>query len=705
MDVVKEGKGKYPGGLDQAAFLAEARQRFNEGVDADRENRDAGLDDLKFVSGEQWDATIKAERQRRGQPCLTINTLPQYIGQVIGDIRTNRPSIRVRPAEDGDKKIAEIRQGLIRHIENNCNAHQVYSLAGEDQVACGLGHFRVGLEYAGDDSFDQDIKLSHIPNPFSVVWDSMSVEPTGADARFCFVVDEIDRKVFEKAYPDSQTSDLTVPADSVGWVTRDSVRLTEYWTMKETKRRIALVQMAPEASPAMRDVTDNEAEMTPFIVAGPDGQPRVRDTIRKTACMYLINGHEVLEGPYELPIRRLPVFRVTGREIRVADRRYRFGLVRFAKDSARMKNLMRSAAMEWVAKAPKAQWLLHASDEKEADRYRKSGKSGDTVLTYSGQIPPQRIDPPSSPSALLQEAQFNDQDIKDVTGLHDASLGMKSNETSGRAIMARERQGDVATFMYHDNLNASIREAGRVINDLIPVVFDTARTIVVIGDDDAANLVQINDPNNPEAVDLKIGKYDIVVETGPSYSTKRVEAAESMTAFFQAVPAAAQVAGDLFAQAQDWPMADEIAERLKGALPPGLVKPKEGEQPSEAEQQQMQAQAQAQQVQQQQAEEARQIAMAQAMADLETKRAEAALKMAQAQKMVTPEPGQPMPDALDYALKEQQVRKAIADADKAEAEAEKARADAAMKPLESLNRAADLEAKINPPQPQEAVAA
>lgn len=585
---------------DEDAFIAEARARFEDAMAYDNENRLAGQDDLKFVAGEQWDDRVKKARQTAGRPCLTINTLPQFIGQVIGDMRQNRPSIRIRPAEDGDKKVAEVRQGLIRFIENNCNALSQYAMAGEDQVACGIGNFRVVLEYAGDDSFDQDIRIAHIPNPFSVVWDPLSVEPTGKDAQFCFVTDDMPRKQFDRLYPGVAETDLKVPNVQVGWISQDIVRVTEYWIVKETKRKIALVQQVPEAQPQIIDVTENIESVAPFIVRDASGAPRVREAVRKTACMYLINGARILDGPFELPISRIPIFRVTGREIRVGDKRYRFGLIRFAKDSARIKNLMRSAAMEWVAMAPKQQWLLHASDENEAERYRAAGRSGDTVLVYSGQVPPQRIDPPSSPAALLAEAQFNDQDIKDVTGLHDASLGMRSNETSGKAILARERQGDTATFMYHDNLNGAIREAGRVINELIPVVFDTARTIVVLGEDDSSQAHRINDPNHPEAIDLKVGKYDVVVETGPSYSTKRVEAAESMMQFVQAIPSAAAVAGDLIAKSQDWPMADEIAERLRGALPPGMVKPKPGEEqppPDPMQMQAMQMQQEAQQIQ------------------------------------------------------------------------------------------------------------
>lgn len=583
------------------AFLADVRDRFNEAVNADLENRDAALDDLKFLAGEQWDPGVREQRIKKKLPVVTINTLPQYVGQVSGDIRINKPSIKVRPAEDGDKKVAEIRQGLIRFIENQSNAQSVYALAGEDQVGCGLGHFRLTLEYADGDSFDQDIRIKHIPNPFAVVWDPQSTEPTGSDARWCFVVDEIDRPTFETLYPDARASNLVVPLDEAGWVTRDVVRVTEYWVMKPVERTLALIMRPPAEQPSIEDITGREEEMAPLVVKAPGGRPRMRKAIKWQACMYLTNGVELLEPrPYEYPISRLPIFRVSGREVRVGPRRYRFGLVRWAKDPVRMKNLMRSAAAQWIGQSPKQQWLVNAADEEEMDAIRDAGKSDDSVIAYSGPNPPQRLDPPVAPTALLQEASIADQDIKDVTGLQDASLGIKSNETSGKAINARERAGDVATYMYHDNLHSAIRECGKVANELIPVVIDTARTLTILGDDEMTSTVRVNDPGADEPIDMKVGKYDVTLEVGPSYSTRRVEAAESMAQFFQSVPAAGQVAGDLYAKAQDWPMADAIAERLKKAMPPELVEDEEegeGGQPSPraamaAEQANMQMQAQ-----------------------------------------------------------------------------------------------------------------
>lgn len=596
---------KLPKGYEnEHEFLTEARERFQEGVDSDRLNRDAAMDDLEFLSGNQWDPTVQAARIKAGKPCLTINRLPQFVAQVVGDIRINRPGIKVRPAEDGDEDVAELRQDLIRSIEHASKAQSVYANAGTSQVACGIGQFRVAVEYVSDDVFDRDICVRAIPNPFAVVWDAMTAEQTGRDARFVFVEDEMPRKVFNEKYPDQQPNELGTEVGATlnrnGWASRDTVRVCEYWLMKDTPAVFALLQSGrvvevveyPDAPEGYVEVirTGKKESYKPLeepVQPNSDGEPTVRKSTRKSACMYIITGHAILEGPFEFPISRVPIFRVPGWELNVGAKIIRFGLIRFAKDPQRLMNFWRSISAELLAQAPRAQWLINERSEGDSDDFRAAATSGAAVLSYSGSVAPQRIDPPAFPNAVIQEANLNAQDMKDVTGLHDASLGAQSNETSGKAIMARDRQGDVATYIYPDNLKAAIGEAGRVINELIPSVYDTARTIRVLGEDETPKQRRINDPEHANSMDITVGKYDVVVDAGPSYSTKRVEAAESMMQFVQAIPSAAGVAGDLIAKAQDWPMAEEIGKRLKKMLPPGMVEPEEGEEPKQPDPAQM----------------------------------------------------------------------------------------------------------------------
>lgn len=688
---------KLPGGFkDEAEFIEDARTKFQQGVDFDRENREQGLEDLRFLAGEQWD--LDAKNARKGRPMLTINRLPQFVAQVVGDIRINRPAIRVRPAEDGDKDLAEIREGLIRSIERESDAQGVYANAGTNQVGCGIGNYRIALKYATGDGFDRDIAIQTIPNAFAVVWDPMATERTGKDAEYCFVSDEMPRKAFEKSFPDQIASGLEVPQhDTNGWYTKDTVRVTEYWLIKQTPVDLALMDDGTVLD--LKDV--------------PKGQKpkRTRKAVRRSACMYLITGKAILAGPFEMPIDRVPIIRVQGWEINVGDKRVRWGLVRFARDPQRLQNYWRSISAEMLALAPKGKWLAHETSEGDSEELRESLSNDDQLLVWTGTNKPEYVPPPTLNVAVLQESALNAQDMKDVTGLHDASLGAQSNETSGKAIIARERQGDTATYIYHDNLQAAIEAGGDVINQLIPEIYDTAREIRVLGEDEAVKIQKINDPNNPDAKDINKGRYDVVVETGPSYWTRRVEAAESMMQFVQAVPSAAQVAGDLIAKAQDWPLADQIGERLKKTLPPQVTQGEDDDLSPEEKQAKEQQQQQAQQDQAQQ----QQLQQRGIVAEIATKEAQAKKTDAEAAKITAEAQfaGQPEDNPQTGLLKVQllaaQVRKENALADEAEAnarladfKAHAAEADLSMKPLEAAHSAADLNIKLNPPEEPEA---
>lgn len=613
------GEGPYvPEGYESAEeFLREARELYKADQEADRHNIDAALDDLKFASADidgmgQWDTTVLKDRDDLDQPSVTNNILPQYIGQVVGDRRINQTSIKVLAREDGDVDTASIRSDLIRNIELNSRAERVYSMAFEHEVTCGVGNFRVELDWADDDVFDRDIFIRAVPNPLAVTWDYMAIDPTGRDAEHCFVDDIMPRKRFEKLYPDQPIGDFGEEYREYGWLSDDAVRVTEYWRMTTRKRKLALM-----ADGKVVDITDGVSPNAQLFL-DENQQPRIREVDCKYAQMHLITSFAILEPAYELKINRLPIIRCCGREMPVGDKKVRFGLIRFIKENQRLANFWDSTKAEILSKAPRQQWIgpAEAFQGYEAS-FRNAHITGDPIIKYNGKAaaPPQAVQPVQYPTAFATEAALQKQMMKDGTGLHDASLGIRSNETSGRAIQARQHEGDVATVIYHDNMNAAQQEAGDVINQLIPQVYDTARTVRVIGQDQEERLVRINDPMHKDAVNLSTGKYDVTISTGPAFQTRRMESQQGMMEAIRVFPDFMAIAGDKVAKAMDWPGADEIAERFrKKMIESGLIEDEndemggEGREMDPAKMQAMQQQQQAMQMQEM-AAQAQQIQM------------------------------------------------------------------------------------------------
>ena len=595
--------GPYPSKGGSEEILTVARSRMKMAMAAFSQTREDELDDLRFYAGSpdnqwQWPADVLQTRGAvQGQtinarPCLTINKLPQHVHQVTNEQRMNRPGIKVIPADDkADVDMADVFNGVIRHIEYISDADVAYDTACENQVSYGEGYIRLLTEYCDEDTFDQDIKIGRIRNSFSVYMDPMIQDPTGADAKWCFVTEDMTKAEYERTYPDaapiSTLMSLGVGDQSIAqWIGENTIRIAEYFYIEYEKQTLNLY---PGNQTAFSGTPEDKTLRMMF------GKPiRTREADRKKVKWCKINGYDILEerewaGTY------IPVVRVVGNEFEVDGQMYVSGLVRNAKDAQRMYNYWVSQEAEMLALAPKAPFIGYGG---QFEGYEQQWKTANTnnwpylevnpdVTDGQGAVLPlpQRAQPPMASSGLLQAKAGAAEDIKSATGQYNASLGMTSNERSGKAILARQREGDIGTYHYVDNLARAIRHIGRQLVDLIPKIYDTERIARIIGEDGEPDTVKMN-PMQEEPVkritdqegnliekiyNPAVGKYDVRVITGPGYATKRQEALESMAQLLQGNPQLWQVAGDLFVKNMDWPGAQDLAKRFKKTIDPKVL--------------------------------------------------------------------------------------------------------------------------------------
>jgi hypothetical protein len=595
--------GPYPSKGGSEDILTVARSRMTMAISAFSETRESELDDLRFYAGSpdnqwQWPADVLQTRGAvQGQtinarPCLTINKLPQHVKQITNEQRMNRPGIKVIPVDDkADVDMADVYNGVIRHIEYISDADVAYDTACENQVSFGEGYIRILTEYCDEDTFDQEIKVGRIRNSFGVYMDPLIQDPTGADARWCFITEDIPKDEYERTYPDAAPINtlmsLGVGDQSISqWINENTVRIAEYFYIEYEKAKLNLYPGNVTAF----DGTPEDKQLRLMF-----GKPlRSRQSDRKRVKWCKINGYEILEerdwaGSF------IPVVRVVGNEFEVDGRVYVSGLVRNAKDAQRMYNYWVSQEAEMLALAPKAPFIGYGG---QFEGYENQWKTANTqnwpylevnpdVTDGQGAVLPlpQRAQPPMASSGLLQAKAGASEDIKSATGQYNASLGMTSNERSGKAILARQREGDVGTYHYVDNLARAIRHVGRQLVDLIPKIYDTQRIARIIGEDGEPSTVKMN-PMQEEPVkkimdqsgvviekiyNPSVGKYDVRVITGPGYATKRQEALESMAQLLQGNPQLWQVAGDLFVKNMDWPGAQDLAKRFQKTLDPKVL--------------------------------------------------------------------------------------------------------------------------------------
>jgi len=567
-------------------FLKHATTTFDADLSWDETNRRDAINDAEFAAGDQWEKFIKQHRIAAKKPTLTFNRLIAFIGQVVGGRRLNETVIKIAADDDAFKDTAKIRQALIRSIQKVSKAETAYNKAQENQVISGIGNFEVRLEYAHDDVFEQDAKVLPISNAFSVVWDRFLEEPTGDDAGHVFKVRSMSHADFKTEWPGKTVGDFSNDTQLLGydledgWITRDKIRVVDYWRIRTRRRIVALLRDPEDGSEDVVDITNmNMDKFVDRLVSNDEGVPVMREVDRKYAELYTLTAMDILEGPYELPISRVPVFRVPAWEFHIGDKVTRFGLVRFLKDPQRLHNYWRSVIAEKLTLTPKGNWIasVESVEGREAE-WRNSHVSDDPLLTYNGEAgqAPTRVPPAQIEAGLIEQAGMASQDLRDISNIHEANLGQRSNEVSGKAIVARQRIGDTGTTIYSDNLELAIEACGRVLNDLIPFVYNTARTIAVLGEEGEELPAQaINDTTNEKAVDITAGKYKVTSTTGPSTVTKRAEAAESMLNMVNAMPDTLAVAADKIIEAQDWPGSSEIARRLRDGMDPSLLDEKD----------------------------------------------------------------------------------------------------------------------------------
>jgi hypothetical protein len=586
-----------------AEIIREAKKRFERCVTWESTARANALFDSKFAAGDsrnmyQWDQGVRNERG--GRPCLTNNLVRQHNLLIVNDARQNKAAIKVTPTGGrATFEAAQVYQGIIRRIEYQSKAADAYSTAAFHQVESGIGYVRVVTDYADEESFDQELFVRRIADPKTVYLDPDAKDYDKADMNFGFVFTDIPRDRLSD--DENETTSAALDHEADDWNSRDHVREAEYWRRNEDNDSLHLLADGTQVRES--DLDDEAMEQIKPLIQ------RTREIATQQVEWFKIRGNRIVDrgdwgGKY------IPIVPAIGEETVIDGQMDRKGHTRAMIDAQRIDNYWSSAAVEFVALQGKSPFIAPASAiEGHEQMWETANVKNWSVLTYNsmddaGQPipPPQRAPPPVMPQAYIEGMRLARDDLLLVSGQHQADLGMPGNERSGKAIDARQRQGDRATGHYTDNQAKMIRQVGRILLDLIPHVYDVARVTKIMAADGTESDVHIM-PNAPDAhqhmamtpegpqpltpeqakgideddndsTDVRVifnptvGKYDVEADIMPQYATQRQEAANAFSQIMAQNPEAFQIVGDFWAQNSDFPGADKLAERLRRGLPP-----------------------------------------------------------------------------------------------------------------------------------------
>lgn len=570
-------------------IVSEAKSRFHRCEDWESQARKLWLDDYKFAhadsdNGYQWPNNIKRDRDVDARPSLTINKTRQHCLQIVNDARQNKPEIKVTGTGAGASyQSAQVYQGIIRHIEYISQAQAAYDTASTFQVFSGIGYWRIVTDFPNDKTFDQEIYIRRVKDPLGVYLDCDITEKDGSDARYAFVFEDRAREQMEIEYPKLKNA---APTGSIGesssWHGSDKVRVCEYY-----RKRDKASKLIASADGTIIRSDGVPKELLKQILSDPAAKQR--DIVEPEVEWYLIVGDEIVERR-TWPGRYIPIVRVIGEETVIDGVLDRKGHARALKNPQRMYNYWSSSAVEFVALQGKTPWVASQRATEGFEREWKNANRENLAWLPWNDIddagnpvtPPNKTPAPTMAPAYLQGLQVASTEMQMVSGQYDSMIGEQTNERAGVAIMQRQRQGEKATYHYIDNLAEAVRFTGRILIDLIPKIYDTPRVLRIMSDAGDESEIQI-DPSAQQAYaerqqrdqarverifNPSVGEYEVISDIGPNYATRRQEAFNALTQMVTQAPALMSIAGDLIMKAADFPLADQLAERLHNMVPP-----------------------------------------------------------------------------------------------------------------------------------------
>ena len=565
-------------------LLKTALKRFDIAEEADTEFRRLFKEDLEFVGGSQWLPLAKQQRTESSRPCFTIDRINPALRQIVNEQRQNKPRIEVLPTGgNATETVANVMQGMIRQIEYDSAADSAYDRAGWYAAAGGVGYLRLRAEYESPNSFNQKLIIESIADPLTVFYDPNSVQPDGSDAEWAFIVDSVPKDDFQYRYPNAK---LSKTVEDIGgwtnfqqydasWVTQSNVRVAEYYYKEHAAA--TLYQVLDNVSGQIYATTvepPKEVQDAGMVVI-----LNKRPTTKTVIKWCLITRDEILDESI-WPGDTIPVLPVYGEDYFIDGKRIKQGAVRRAKDPQKMLNFAASLQAEIIDLNAKAPYVGAAGQfDGFEDNWRDANRKNFGYLEYNAldingnPMPPPVRNAVEAPISSVQQTKMQAvEDLKAIFGIFDASLGATSNEVSGIAIMARKQQSGISNYHYYDNLVRSIRQLGKVMVKIIPFYYDTERIIRIIKPNDEQEAVLINGMDESgKLIDLSQGDYDVVIQTGPGYSTQRQETLEKTMTLIAAYPQAAPLISDLVVNQMDFDGAKQIARRLRAAVPPEIL--------------------------------------------------------------------------------------------------------------------------------------
>lgn len=585
--------------LTKAEQLTLAKSQWNAYTRARDHGHEEYMDIAKkcdsYYRGQQWDEFDMQQLDDQGRPALTINTILPTINAVLAEQSTKKADIQFKPRGGGNQPVADVLTQVYAQIADNNKLDWIEQQVFSDGLIQDRGWFDVRVDF--DDHIQGEVRIE-AKDPIDILIDpdAKHYDPRTWNEIFetkWMSIDEI-----EEQYGQKEADQLRMLAETGTTLGADSMEFEEerygdtdeynygqqYPGDPENARTLRSIRVIERQYYKLKDcmyyidpVTGDKREV-PYNwgkkkreqFADQFGLGIIEKKMRKVRWTVTADTVVLFDdwSPYAhfTLVPYFPYFR----------RGNPFGMVRNLLSPQEQLNKITSQELHIVNTTANSGWIVEngSLSGMTADDLEEHGAETGLVLEFNrGSTPPAKIPPNQIPTGLDRLGQKAAANIKQISGISEAMLGMDSPEVSGVAIKAKQGRGSLLLQVPLDNLAKTRQYLAEKILQLVQAYYTEERIIQVTDETDPykpRNKVKVNEmtPEGEIINNLTLGEYDVVVGTAPARDNfDEMQFAEAIELRGVGVP----IPDDMIVEYSHLSRKADIAERIRqmqGTAPP-----------------------------------------------------------------------------------------------------------------------------------------
>ena len=585
--------------INEQEVLSTAQDNLNLWNSYFNENVTRGKDDMNFVIRDQWTAIERSEFTRLFKPAMTFNKLYDATKKIAGEQRKNKPDLLVRSLTGkATQEQIDLRADLVRSISYQSQNDLVYQSAFRSALMMGYGAFRIDIDYESPRSFNQIVKFHLIQDATRTTFDPTAVKPHKGDGNFCSLNYVMSKEEFSATYPYVINPVPYVDPRTLldfQWETRDTMVICDYYVKewysfmlyqlsngdfvtetewKEMEKKFKLQRELAQGSQIVGEIIERDI-------------PTIKN--KRQSQDYQIMHYRLIKDKIidftKWPSRQLPIIFVDGDSNYIDGKQCTKSFIHEARDAQKFINYVGSEVAAEIKNRRREQWIGTPDNIIGNEQMWRNPELQMGILIAkpdpkTGALP-QKVSPWDMSQEMLMQYQRGNQDIQEIIGFSQ-NQNVQGRDISGTARRERKMEGSMSSYVFQDNLNQAIEQAGRVVLDLLPVIYgDNERHVIISKADGKTQSKILNQKMTDGSVQnaLTAGEYDIEIDTGPSFAVQKEVALEFLSQTIQAFPQSFPLVADLWAKNLDVQFGPQIAERFKTMVPPEILAKESGEPP------------------------------------------------------------------------------------------------------------------------------